>query len=98
MTFTSDASLRPEPSTKRWQPDGPEGQQLKNDILSSFQDGSLDADNPDYMILYRKSPLLYGKYSKQVFRNHAKAAIADLVSAQGHNAGSKGELAKKRHC
>jgi hypothetical protein len=48
MPFPFDASLRPEPSTKRWQPDGLEGQQLKNDVFSIFHDGSLDVDNPNY--------------------------------------------------
>ncbi len=47
MPFPFDASLRPEPSTKRWQPDGPEGQHLKIDVFSIFHDGSLDVDNPN---------------------------------------------------
>jgi hypothetical protein len=47
MSFSFDASLRPEPSTKRWQPVGLEGQQLKNDVFSIFHDGSLDVDNPN---------------------------------------------------
>jgi hypothetical protein len=57
MPFPSDASLRSESSTRRWQPDGPEGQQLKTDVFSIFHDGSLDVDNPDYMLLSQKLPL-----------------------------------------
>jgi hypothetical protein len=47
MSFPFDASLRPEPSTKRRQPDGLEGQQLKNVFFSIFHDGSIDVDNPN---------------------------------------------------
>ena len=90
MPLPSNASTRPALVPKRWQPDGPESQQLKVDVMSSFQDGYLDIDNPDYMALYRKSPL-YEKHSKQAFRNHAKAAIADLVSVLANTESTKGE-------
>jgi hypothetical protein len=59
-----------------------------------IHDGSLDVDNPEYMLLSQKLPL-YSKYSNQVFRNHAKAAIADLVAALS-NTGSKGESKHKQ--
>ena len=37
-----------------WSTSGPEGIQLKRDIVSGFSDGSLDLDKPDFMSLYRK--------------------------------------------
>ena len=63
MVFPSDVSvMQKAPATsRRWQPDGPEGQQLKNDVASSFLDGSLDVANPDFMALYRKAPAMYGQ-------------------------------------
>jgi hypothetical protein len=100
MVFPSDVSVVQALSTsntcKRWQSDGPEGQQLKNDVVSSFQDGSLDVANPDFMALYRKAPAMYGKFTKQVFRNHAKAAISDLVSLPANTESTKGECRQSK--
>jgi hypothetical protein len=72
-SFSSDASsllvlpasttivMNKKRNNKIWQRDGPEGQQLKQDVSSSFHDGSLNIDNPAYMVLYQKSEL-YGKF------------------------------------
>ena len=53
MVFASDVWLPAWSTLRRWLRDGPEGQQLKHDVMSSFQDGSLDVTNPDFMALYR---------------------------------------------
>jgi hypothetical protein len=90
-SFSSDASsllvlpasttivMNKKRNNKIWQRDGPEGQQLKQDVLSSFHDGSLNIDNPAYMVLYQKSEL-YGKFKMQVFRKNVKAVVADLAA------------------
>ena len=53
MVFASDVWLPAWSTLRRWLRDGPEGQQLKHDVMSSFHDGSLDVTNPDFMALYR---------------------------------------------
>ena len=64
----------------RWSTSGPEGIQLKRDIISGFSDGSLDLDKPDFMSLYRKEQV-YQSFPKDSFRNHVRNAIADYRTA-----------------
>ena len=66
----------------RWSASGPEGIQLKRDIISGFSDGSLDLDKPDFMSLYRKDHI-YQSFPKDSFRNHVRNAIADYRTAMG---------------
>ena len=66
----------------RWNTSGPEGIQLRRDIISGFSDGSLDLDKPDFMSLYRKEQI-YQSFPKDSFRNHVRNAIADYRTAMG---------------
>ena len=66
----------------RWNTSGPEGIQLKRDIVSGFSDGSLDQDKPDFMSLYRKEQV-YQSFPKDSFRNHVRNAIVDYRTAMG---------------
>ena len=66
----------------RWSASGPEGIQLKRNIISGFSDGSLDLDKPDFMSLYRKDHI-YQSFPKDSFRNHVRNAIADYRIAMG---------------
>ena len=82
MVFASDVWLPAWSTLRRWLRDGPEGQQLKHDVMSSFQDGSLDVTNPDFMALISaesRRQCIQNIVNKS-FRNHARLPMADLVS------------------
>ena len=63
--------------TPWWSTNGPEGIQLKKDIVEGVRDGFLDLDKPDNVI-FNKSENLYQNFSKDSFCNHMCHAIADF--------------------
>ena len=72
---------------KQWNKVGPEGKQLSEDIIQCINDGTFDLAAPRYMILYNKNPGIYGRFSKDSFRNNVKSALKDYRSAiaMGHS-------------
>ena len=75
-------------ANKQWNKFGPEGKQLSQGIIQGISDGTLDVAAPKYMTLYNKNPGIYGKFSKDCFRNNFKSALKDYSSAiaMGHSA------------
>ena len=69
-------------TSNRWSASGPEGIQLKRDIISGSSDGLLDIDKPDLRSLYRKEQI-YQSFPKGSFRNHLRNAIADYRTTMG---------------
>ena len=86
MNMSSKKKMAP-----RWSTNGPEGIQLKKDIVEGVRDGSLDLDKPDYMTFY-KSEDVYQNFSKDSFRNHMRHAIADFRTSTANKEASS-ELA-----
>ena len=64
----------------RWSTSGPEGIQLKRDIISGFLDGFLDLDKPDFISRYRKEQV-YQSFPKDTFRNHVRYGTAGFRTA-----------------
>lgn len=105
MSFQSNREISPasviehKKMNKPWNKFGPEGKQLNKDIIQGVNDGTLDLAAPKYMTLYNKNPEIYGKFSKDCFRNNLKAALKDYSSAiaMGHSAPGEYHACGWRH-
>ena len=78
-------------ANKQWNKFGPEGKQLSQDVIQGINDGTLDLAAPKYMTLYNKHPAIYGKFSKDCFRNNLKTVLKDYSSATAMGHAATGE-------
>ena len=70
------------PGGPRFQSTGPEGRQLRQDII----DGKFgeDLNKPAYMRVYNMEGRPYQRWTKDTFRNHARGMIRDYLTSREH--------------
>ena len=84
-------------SRGRWNHNGPEGKELRQDVIEGAKNGTLNIMAPDCTGMFNAKPLIYGKFSKGFFRVHCKEYVADYERQMkaASSSGGVGGLAGK---